>query len=56
MDDRMEIDDPVLEALHPAKFDEKWEILKPLMEDLYPHHTLGEMQRDIQGRYGFFAK
>ena len=56
MDDAMNIADPVDEALRNVSFDEKWEILKAEIEELYRRGSLKDVQAAMQARHGFSAK
>ena len=48
--------DPLLIKIQGAKYEEKWEILRPRMQELFPDRTLKEIQQEMSVAYGFFAK
>ena len=52
----MEIDHSVADAVRNARFDDKWELLKPEMEAIYLPTSLKDLQEAMRARYGFSAK
>ena len=58
MGEPMQIDDPLWDAVANAKFDKKWDLLKPKMAELYirDEMKLDALQEEMKSRYGFLAK
>ena len=44
-----------LSSLHGVLFDQKWELLKPIIERLYNQMTLAELIKTIRDEHGFDA-
>lgn len=53
----MEVDDPLWETVVNAKFDKKWDLLKPKIGELYVRDEvkLEDVQEAMKARYGFLA-
>ena len=58
MGDSIYANDALRKRVTDAKYEEKWEILKPRIEELYLQEgqSLKEVQELVEHRYGFFAQ
>jgi hypothetical protein len=59
MGEPMELDDDdtLFQRVANVKFDQKWEILKPKLEELHVQNeqSLASIQEQMKARYGFLA-